>query len=340
MSKELARVEQFEKRMEKEENFITGVMSTIYDYIENPDTQEIIECTRAIVYSNLDYLDRKVASIDALKKSMAEVAPIAASPIVQEIVTKEPTKQMKKQKDLSDLIRLVRYNYLQDETIALLEQQSHDDIVRIKLYFYKLILETKRKIKEMVLENPTSDIRELQSDLDSYILILESISELEKKEQVQEEQTEQEFSNIILAPNRNGNAYLYDDIEEYPEKIKEIKNIFEKLIDGYFLKTKDTKGIEGYQENLYEYKHPNGIRILYVVMGNVIIICSLFMKDKQKSTKIANEYEEAIKRFYDVKDYVIANFNNPEFHIEQGELVGKIFQLLDGPTLSKKVGDE
>ena len=175
--------------------------------------------------------------------------------------------------------------------------------------------------------------------MDSYTLILESISELEKKDKIEEAQTELEFSNIILATNRNGSTYIFEDIAEYPEKSKEIKNIFEKLIDGYFLKTKDTKGIEGYQENLYEYKHPNGIRILYVVIGNIIVICSLFMKDKKKSTRIANEYDEAIKRFYDVKDYIIANFNNPEFHIEQAEQVGKIFQLLDGPSLSKKVGD-
>ena len=340
MSKELARIEQFIKKMDKEDGFITGVMNTIYDHIDDPTTQEIIECTGAIVCSNLNYLDRKIAHIDALKKTMANSAPIVASPIVQEVAKESSPKDKKEHRDLSELIRLVRFNYLEDETIALIEQQSHNDIIRIKLHFYKLMLDTKRKIKEMVLGNPFADIRELQFDLDSYTLILESISELEKKDKIEEAQTELEFSNIFLATNRNGSTYIFEDIAEYPEKSKEIKNIFEKLIDGYFLKTKDTKGIEGYQENLYEYKHPNGIRILYVVIGNIIVICSLFMKDKKKSTRIANEYDEAIKRFYDVKDYIMANFNNPEFHIEQAEQVGKIFQLLDGPSLSKKVGDD
>jgi hypothetical protein len=64
------------------------------------------------------------------------------------------------------------------------------------------------------------------------------------------------------------------------------------------------------------------------------------MKDKQKSSRIANEYEEAITRYYRVKDYIVENFNNPDFHIEQSELVGEMFQLLEGNTLSKKVGDE
>jgi predicted nucleotidyltransferase len=64
------------------------------------------------------------------------------------------------------------------------------------------------------------------------------------------------------------------------------------------------------------------------------------MKDKQKSTRIANEYEEAISRFYESEQYILENFNNPDFHIEQAELVGEIFTLLDGITLSKKVGEE
>jgi hypothetical protein len=64
------------------------------------------------------------------------------------------------------------------------------------------------------------------------------------------------------------------------------------------------------------------------------------MKDKQKSSRISNEYDEAISRYYSVRNYVVDNFNNPDFHIEQQELVGEIYELLDVPTLSKKVGDE
>ena len=64
------------------------------------------------------------------------------------------------------------------------------------------------------------------------------------------------------------------------------------------------------------------------------------MKDKQKSSRIANEYEEAITRYYKVRNYIVENFNNPDFHIEQAELIGELFQVLEGTTLSKKVGDE
>ena len=93
-------------------------MNTIYNHIDNPTTQEIIECTGAIVCSNLNYLDRKIAHIDALKKAMAKSAPIVASTIVKEVAKESSSKDKKEHRDLSELIRLVRYNYLEDETIA------------------------------------------------------------------------------------------------------------------------------------------------------------------------------------------------------------------------------
>ena len=56
------------------------------------------------------------------------------------------------------------------------------------------------------------------------------------------------------------------------------------------------------------------------------------------------ELEEILRLEYKrnkaVEDYISENFNNPDFHIEQSELVGEMFQLLEGNTLSKKVGDE
>lgn len=339
MANEMERVEKFEKMVAKVDGFIQGATSFLYDNIEDPDTQEIIECTRAIVYSNLEYLDKREASIDKLRQTMATVSPITESIVEPTLPTKKVKTSRKEYRNIQELIDLVTYSYLEEETTRILESQSHEDIVRIKLHFYKLIIETKKAIRESITLNPQADIRELQSNLEVYTLIVETISELEKKEESFESE-EKEYSNIVFAPNGHRSTYFYDDIYEYPEKSKEIKLIVDKLIDGYFLKTKDTKSIEGYQESLYEYKHPNGIRVLYVVEGNIIIICSLFLKDKQKSTRISNEYEEAITRYYKVKDYIVENFNDPSFHIEQAELLGEIMQVLEGTTLSKKVGDE
>lgn len=340
MANEMERVEKFEKMVSKVDTFIQAATSFLYDNIEDPNTQEIIECTRAIVYSNLDYLDKKEASVEKLRQTMAASAPITASIVEPVLPPKKDKTSRKEYKNLQELIDLITYSYLDEETMRILESQSHEDIVRIKLHFYKLIIETKKAIREKTLYNPGEDIRELQSKLDTYTLIVETISELEQKDQIIEVEEEKEYSNIVFAPNGRRSTFLYEDISEFPDKSKEIKLIIDKLVDGYFLKTKDTKGIEGYQENLYEYKHPNGIRVLYVVEGNIIIVCSLFMKDKQKSSRISNEFDEAITRYYKVRDYIVTNFTNPDFHIEQAELVGEIYQSLDGITLSKKVGDE
>lgn len=340
MSKEMERVEKFEREVGKLDTFIQASTSFIYDHIEDPSTQELVECTRAVVYCNLNYLARKEETVEKLRQTMATVAPITASIVEPSLPVAKDKVSPKQHKNIQELIDLVTYSYLDEETMRILETQSHIDIVRIKLHFLRLIIQTKQAIKESVISNPQANISELQSDLDTYTLIVETISELEKKDQIVEVEEDKPYSNIILAPNEHRSTYILEDISEFPDKSKEIKLIMDKVIDGYFLKTKDTRGIEGYQENLYEYKHPNGIRVLYVVEGNIIIVCSLFMKDKQKSSRIANEYDEAITRYYKVRNYIIENFNNPDFHIAQQELVGEVYELLDGPTLSKKVGDE
>ncbi|MBR6641324.1 MAG: hypothetical protein IKL08_03940, partial [Clostridia bacterium] len=91
MANEMERVEKFEKMISKVDGFIQGATSFLYDHIEDPDTQEIIECIRAIVYSNLEYLDKRESSIDKLRQTMATVAPITQSIV-------EPSLPSKKEK--------------------------------------------------------------------------------------------------------------------------------------------------------------------------------------------------------------------------------------------------
>ncbi len=340
MANEMERVEKFEKMVSKVDDFIQGATSFLYDNIEDPSTQELVECTRAIIVNNIIFLSKKEETIEKIRKTMANASEITASIVEPALPKKDIPLQRKEYKDIQDLIKLITYGYLDQETMMIVEQQSHTDIIRIKLHFLKQIIETKKAIKESCIYNPKEDLKELQDKLEMYKLIVDTISEFEKKEENIEKEEEKTFSNIIFAPNGTRSTYIYEDISEYPDKSKEIKLIVDKMVDGYFLKTKDTKSIEGYQENLYEYKHPNGIRVLYLVEGNIIIVCSMFMKDKQKSSRISNEYDEAINRYHRVKEYIINNFSNPDFHIEQAELIGEIYQVLDGNTLSKKVGDE
>lgn len=341
MADNMSRIEQFEKEMKDIDYYITSPTSFLYDKIEDPNIQEIVECTRSIAINNYFYILDKKEEIERLQKQIASAQPVTEQIEEQKPKQEEPSTEITSvqiKRDLKDIIELVIYSLLDDDAKRVLETLTQEEYKQVKLQIYRLILATKLEIRDTIRTNPTANIFSLQDNLNSYEIILDALNEHEiKKEEEQQELSE--TSNIIVAPNKKNSTYLYEDIENYPERYKEIKLIYEKIIDGYFLRTKDTKPIEGYQENLYEYKHPNGIRILYVVEHGLIIICSLFMKDKQKSTRISNEYDEAINRYYEVKDYILENYNTPDFYIEQAELVGEIFQILDGISLTKKVGE-
>lgn len=333
------RVDNFERHIKTVEGYISFPTSFLYDQIPDPNIQEIVECTKAIVAHNTESLITQREDITRLQTEIDTAKPILEEDEkIKTSVQKEKTES-KPRKDISELLELVIYSCLDEDAIRLVSSISREEFITLKLGIYKLILDTEKRIKQQVLISPIDFVADLQDNLNTYRLILDGLKEIEQTTTFeQEEIPTQEYSNIVIAPNSKKSTYLCEDIAEHQERTKEIRLIFEKLIDGYFLKTKDTKGIEGYQ-NLYEYKHPNGIRILYIADGNIITICSLFMKDKQKSTRITNEYEEAIRRYSEVEQYIQENFTNPDFHIEQAELVGEIFSLLDGIALSKKVGE-
>ncbi len=203
------------------------------------------------------------------------------------------------------------------------------------------MIELKKEIRVSVMLDPTKDISDLQNQIVQCELVIELINQVEQEVDKDKEE-ESEISRIILVPDlKNKNSYLYGDILRFIENRKEIKNVVDKLMDGYFLQTKDTKPIEIYkQQKLYEYKHPNGIRVLYVVNGGYIFICSMFYKDKQKSIRISGNYEEAINRYQASVEYMRDNMGQADFYIEQDEYLANINTVLNmGVSYTKKVGE-
>ena len=335
------RIEKFEELMADIEYFIKNPTDFLYENIEDPNYQEIIECTRAIAVSNAICLSNKAAVIEKLSQTINNTKAIVATPKAAIVKSESKPESKREYKDLSEIIEYITYSQLDEETEKKLSHLSAEDLLRIKLHFYKKYINIKAQIRRIILENPTANITSLQRDLGLLEITIEFIKELMQKEEneITEEQ-DKDYSNVILTPNGKKSSFVFEDISLYPERSKEIKLIIDKVIDGYFLKTKDTKPIEGFQEKIYEYKHPNGIRVLYIVDGNIIYICSLFFKDKQKSSKIANEYEEAVNRYYYSREYVETNFSNPDFHIEQSELKGQLYALLENDiALLKKAGE-
>ncbi len=337
------RIEAFEQMMGKIDYFIKNPTDFLYENIEDPTYQEIIECTRAIAVSNSIILAEKTKSMEDLARCITDSKAIVATGTTRAIKSSSQKEIGREYKDLSEIIEYITYSGLDDETEKKLSHFSREDLLRLKLYFYKQYIEIKKTIRKSILENPLEDIKEYQHKLGLYELTIEFLKDVLNKtssEIIIEEEEEKEFSRFVFVPNGKKSTYIFEDIEELSEQSKIIKTFLEKVPTGYFLQTKDTKSIEGYRENLCEYTHKNGLRLLYVVDGSIIHICSLFMKDKQRSTRISNEYDEAISRYYSSKSYVDSNFQNPYFHIEQAELQAEIFTFLENNiALSKKDGE-
>lgn len=336
------RIDKFEQKVGAEGDFIKAPINYIYDALGNPNTQELIECTRALVVRNYTLLTAKAKQVSDRRNSIENAQAIVATstkttPKIQEITSIKPGVTRNNQ---ADIIEFINYSKLDDETKKALASLSHQDIIRLKLHYHKQKLLVQKQIQSSVFLNPSNNISELQEKLCEIEFIMEFLKELEEVELLEEQSVKKEYSNIIFAPTSKLSTYFYEDIEDYSEeRLKAIKAAVDKMLDGYIFKTKATRNIKGY-DNLYEYKHPNGIRVLYVTIGNIIVICSLFYKDKQRSTKITGEYTEAISRFNNCSTYILENFNNPDFHIEQAELIGKLYTLLDnGISLQKKVGE-
>ncbi len=335
------RIDSFEKKVSKTTGYIKYPSEFIYDNIEDPSTQELIECTRAIAVKNAESLANKSKDIASLRIIIQESQAIVADPIIikEQSKTIHTTEESPIRKDLSDIIKFIECSNLDEEAKMSLKTLTHQDILRIRLYFYRKIIELQKKIREIAIVNPGQNITTFQNELNTYEIIVEFIKELEQVE-VKEEVKESEISNVIFAPNNKKSSYFYEDILEYQEdRLKAIKAAIDKIIDGYILKTSSTRPIKSIN-NLFEYKHPNGIRILYFTLGSNIVICSLFYKDKQRSSRIKSEYEEAVSRFKSCEQYITTNISNPDFYIEQAELQGQINAYLeDGIVLSKKVGE-
>ncbi len=321
----------FQKELSKE-GYISN--PTDFYYSHSLESLPLVEGLRMIylhnkgIISTLREENRSLTNTINTETIMPEA--IIETPKKEQTIESSPRKE-------STIIELLTHTYDTDTISKIIDQSSPIDRPIIKLFYYKKLQDTKLELLHRISINPLSDNKDLIDKIEEYTLILEYIDSLDNKKDKQEQT--QNISNIIIIPNKRNSSYLYEDILDYLERSKEIKNVLDKLLNEYFGKA--TKSLKGYT-NLYEYTHPNGIRILYVVLPNYKIgICSLFFKDKNKSTKITNYYEEAISRYNQAREYVLANLTNPDFYIEQAEIIAEIYTELENnlPLSLKKDGE-
>lgn len=316
--------EDYFKPIEDSDTFISdmyGFIDEKYGKIE--DDEVICDIMNEILSHNQSLTNERVDYFQSINPTCLNYEPSEDSTTTD--YTYEQKEEIPQIKDLSSTINQIKY-CSEEELDNSLEHISRDDYNLLKIQIYKQLMITKKEIITLLQKNPLSNINNKQKEIKRYNYILESLSYFQKEI---EEQAEEKKYNIIFVPNKNKQSCLFDDIYSLIESSDEISIIIEKLISHQFLHSKGIRQLVSY-DKLYEYKTKSGFRILYVTMGdNNLAICSLFYKDKQKSSKIANIYEEAISRYKNSKEYIEENMSNPDFIIEQNEYIAQIRTLLE-----------
>lgn len=324
------------KKLEEKKEFIKNPMDLIYEALEDVSSTSVKEALAIILKHNKEILanlkKENISLQEQIKKATSSHTTIENE---KTIVEYEVSNEKFVGKDVADKVEKLFYTLDEIDFKKFVKSLSPEEIPYIKLELLKKIREFEKQLKQSIIFTPTKSVSIIQEDLQRAEAILKKLEP--EAEKTNNSNTQVEYSNIIILPNKKNSTFLYDDISGYIESGKEIKVAIDKIVDGYFLKTKDVKPIVGKSEKLYEYKNPNGIRILYIVLPNdYIVITSLFYKDKEKSTKIDSYYDEAISRYTRTREDIETKLQNPDFYIEQAELIGSIYELLERNKSDKK----
>ena len=318
------------------EGFISDMYTFVNDNYGAPDDEKLCDIMNEILIHNQELTNERVKVYQKTNISYEVYNP-------ENTITEEKTIIPASQSEETNTPNL-------DASIELLKYSSDTDLDNVisripveeynylKIYFHKLIFQIKKELLSIIHHNPLKDITSYQQQIEKYNHIINSLTIL--NEEQDNNQNNQKY-NIIFVPNNKNKACIFDDLESLIESSDELGIIFDKLITHQFLNSKSIRQLVSY-DKLYEYKSKTGFRVLYVTMGNNIAICSIFYKDKQKSTKITSYYELALSRYNSQKDYIENNLTDPDFMIEQSEFIGQIRMLLETRnrlTLQKKKGD-
>ncbi len=323
-----------------EQDYIESPANFVYcDELQLPDN---IELNEEHIMDILNHIaEHNKECVDKIKYKNEKITKLINQDEKQKEEQQTKTEQAvikREYKDVDSKLDILLYSYGEDDYEKTLLSIPTHEIIHIKLAILKKINELKKQIKLELIYNPLFNISNIQEEIDVYGKILSSFDLLTNKEEIIEEENDSYNPNIIFLKNKD-TSYIYEDLSECIEENKEIKKGFNKVLSGYFLTTKDLTPIRNY-DKMYEYKNPNGLRVLYFVLpNNYVAISKIFLKDKNRSKKISSNYEDAYQRFIQQKEYIINNLNNPDFLIDQSLLVGELVTLIEDGIILKKVGD-
>jgi len=323
------KIEELIKNIGDSATYISSSSEYICDNLDEITTENIVYTTKAIIANNRSILIAKENEIQSFEEKISELGEIPIPETPEEEISNETERLSKEKKylDIDPIIIELIEKHFTEELKTQIDNLSNKDIIRLKLFFMKEVVGAKKRLRTAILKNPLADISNIQQDLTDFEEVIEFIEMEEKK--VIESAVPEEYYKCFLVPNLKGSSFAYEDALSEIGQLNELKVILSKIKDNYFLKTDRIKNIIKYDEKLREYTNANGFRILYIEEGNMIFICSIFYKDKQRSTSIDGKYQEAIRRYENTKKYILDNINNPEFYIEQEELLNQLFSIVD-----------
>ena len=325
-------LDEFESSI-KDLGVITTPNVVVYDKMPDIDSIRLTEGFRIILIHNHNITRSLDEENVALQRQIEEAKPLLLEPTPEkEEKTIEPvdnTYTYPQNNTAQQIIDSIQYFTSLQEFSNNTKNLSKESITLIKLHLIKLIKQLEKKIRTKVAIDPLADTDRERLQLMTYKefldeLTLEQDIIVEAEEKKEHDRTER----IILLPHGQNSTYILEDIQNYPESYNEIYLALENILSKKFLGSKSIKSIKDKGDKLYEYTRTNGIRVLFIKRGNDIYICSLFYKDKQRSTKITAYYDEAIKRFNTFMS-TCESVTSPDFEIEQKELIGLIYSEIE-----------
>ena len=345
MEKPLQLINSFKQMLEKE-----GYISQPFTYIEDkcPEIYEQnidLDCIALIIEHNY-------AVVEKLRNRHNELLNILddAKNINDIENEEEEQQQLEQPKSLKEEFSFNDYSSYVDVLLFAQENDTLEQEIKelmlkqvplnsLKFAVYKKIKQIELELRITIAHNPLKDITKYQKDILKLKALIDALTIKTTSEEKTPSKAETKY-NVVFIPNNKNQLYIYDDITKYLEQAKEIKIALDKIYSGYVIESKNIKSISAKNEKLYEYKTPTGLRIMFVISGNNIFVSLLFYKDKQRSIKIDALYDESIKRYQNNEELLLSNLNNPNFYLEQAELIGNLYTLLDDRCYSLTKGGE
>ena len=308
-----------------------------------------------------DNCDKAKTIRGAIKKLEASTSIQESTPVAEEltitpvILNKDSieTDYIEDPDDNNDELNSIISEYIKmveptpEELLCILPEIDSNDFSSV---IYRLIIESRKEIIEMTKlkveakkTSDASDVSEINNLIENENRKIRLLEVLLNEEKEQEEQEEEKKNNIILAPDKNGDIFIFNDLDKIPSDFYgDIYDAIQAIIDNKSKnenKSKNKKILKtrSYVSGGFRQKRTNDIRVVYRRLNKdtYAILYILIKKDYTSSIYL----ERLIKRLKDYKGgepNIKANLNNPEFLAANAQSMEELWSKLGKSKLAAK----